>query len=371
MYTFFLIFISFLTLPEIDFVYAPGTFIGDKGLELRVFLNIDVGKLTLIKEGEDFNTAYSISIILKKDNRERGNIWMKKIEGLAYGAKQTLYDTITIDILPGCYDMTIIISDLNSQKSMEKKSELLVDSLSSDFSISSFILGKYDNLITDNSVTSIDGISCYLEVYSDKEAMFYFTAEDYKDSISITPGMTPITMKPVINKLTNNFATLTAVIREDGKSFERVDTVFIGSTIFADDNLYKSKINALMYIFNTPKLDTLLLAKPEKRDSLWGAFWKFYDPTPETDRNELEDEYLARINYAENYLGGWQTDMGRVWLVMGMPDEIDRHPFELEVWAYEIWYYYSINEKFIFYDTHGVGWYELIYPENWNPWRSK
>ncbi len=367
---FFFIFLNSV-LPEIDYVYTPGVFLSDRGMVLRIYFDIDMDKLTLIKEGEKFTAAYSISILLKRDDREKGNIWMRRVEDLEYDTKQIAFDTIMVDISPGTYQMNVILSDLNSQKSTEKESTISIDSLTPGFSISSMIPFKNKYLLTGNRITSIEGIAYYLEVYTDRETMFYFTVEDYKDSLSVKPGTTPIYVEPKISKISANSVILTAAIHRDYEILQRSDTLYLGSSIFEDEGLFMDRVKALTYIFDTPMLDTLLSAKPEKRDSLWNALWKRFDPTPETERNELKDEYLTRIDYVDTYLGGWQTDMGRVWLVMGIPDEIDRHPFEIEIWAYEVWYYYSTNEKFIFYDRHGLGYYELVYPENWNPWREK
>jgi GWxTD domain-containing protein len=368
MHAFFVIFLSFLTIPGIDFVYTPGIFRGGRGLELHVFLDIEGGGFTLIKEDETFTAAYSISVILKKDGRERGDVWMRKIEGLEYGASRTFFDTVTVDILPGRYDMTVIVSDLNSEKCTAQKGIVSVSDLPA-FSISSMIPRRYKRLVKDDTVAHTDGISYYLEVCSDRNAILYFTTDDYEDTISITPGRTPIRIEPVLDTLHAKSILVSAVLQGGRERFVISDTLYIAGSMFADKELYEDKVRALVYISNRDELDTLLSARPEDRDSLWDAFWKVRDPTPETEKNELEEEYMERIEYTEENLGGWRTDMGRVWLVMGRPDEIERHPFELDSWAYEIWYYYSTNEKFIFYDKHGLGYYELAYPENWNPKR--
>ncbi|OYD15160.1 hypothetical protein CH333_06410 [candidate division WOR-3 bacterium JGI_Cruoil_03_44_89] len=368
MQVFFVLLLSFLTIPKIDFVYTRGLFRGERGLELRVFLDIGGGELTFIKENESFTAAYSISVILKKDNRETGDIWMRKIKGLEYGTSKTFFDTVMVDILPGRYEMTVIVSDLNSQKSAREKCLVLADTLPA-FSISSMIPGRYERLIKNNTVPRLDGISYHFEVYSDRDATLYFTAGDYKDSILITPGTTPIGIEPALDTLSGNSVLVSALLEGGGKRFMRMDTLYISGSRFADEEFYKNRVRALEYISSASELDTLLSARPEDRDSLWESFWKARDPTPETEKNELEDEYMARIEYADENFGGWQTDMGRVWLVMGRPDEIERHPFDLDSWAYEIWYYYSTNEKFIFHDTHGLGYYELVYPVNWNPRR--
>ncbi|MEA3432283.1 MAG: GWxTD domain-containing protein [candidate division WOR-3 bacterium] len=369
MHAFFTILLTVLTLPGIDFVYTPGIFKGDRGLELRVFLETESEGLTFIKEGETFTAAYSVSVTLKKENKEKGDVWMRKCRGLEYGTSRTFFDTVGVDILSGRYEMTIIVSDLNSQKSTAEESTISIDTLSA-FSISSMIPRKYERLISGNTVTNINGISYCFEVYSDRDAILYFTLENYTDSTDITPGITPIRIEPALDTLSGKNAFVSAILQSGEERFIRMDTLFIARTVFTNEKLYKNRVKALAYLTNNnAELDTLLSARPEDRDSVWRAFWKVRDPTPKTAKNELEDEYMARIEYADRYLGGWQMDMGRVWLVMGRPDEIERHPFELDSWAYEVWYYYATNEKFVFYDMHGLGYYELTYPENWNPKR--
>jgi len=79
------------------------------------------------------------------------------------------------------------------------------------------------------------------------------------------------------------------------------------------------------------------------------------------------EEYYKRIKYANEHFGiydkeGYKTDMGLVYVKFGPPDEIDRHPFELDVRAYQVWYYYRLNRKFLFVDVNGYGEYELRYP---------
>jgi GWxTD domain-containing protein len=58
-------------------------------------------------------------------------------------------------------------------------------------------------------------------------------------------------------------------------------------------------------------------------DSLWAAL----DPTPETDRNEVREEFVRRLRQVEERWSlpgrhGWRTDIGRVYVTYGEPDEI-------------------------------------------------
>ena len=54
--------------------------------------------------------------------------------------------------------------------------------------------------------------------------------------------------------------------------------------------------------------------------------------------------------------------MGMVFIVLGMPDNIDRHPFDPDSKPYEIWQYYNLNRSFGFKDTTGFGDYRLMNP---------
>jgi len=117
--------------------------------------------------------------------------------------------------------------------------------------------------------------------------------------------------------------------------------------------------------------DTLLAQMktddPQRRQELWQAFWKNHDPTPGTPKNELLETILSRVAYADQAFSigkikGRLTDRGLVYIRLGMPDEIERHPFDWDAKSYEIWYYYDINLTLIFVDRMGFGDYELYSP---------
>jgi phosphoribosylformylglycinamidine (FGAM) synthase-like amidotransferase family enzyme len=76
------------------------------------------------------------------------------------------------------------------------------------------------------------------------------------------------------------------------------------------------------------------------------------------------DEYFRRTKYANLNFSvsnkkGYLTDMGRIYVIYGHPDEVERHPFEMDEKPYVIWYYYKNNVKVVFVDETGTGEYEL------------
>ncbi|HTY11124.1 MAG TPA: GWxTD domain-containing protein [Bacteroidota bacterium] len=104
-----------------------------------------------------------------------------------------------------------------------------------------------------------------------------------------------------------------------------------------------------------------------KRKVLY-EFWRkraddLTNPNPLT-----KTEYFKRVDYANEHFragfkDGWKTDRGRVFIVYGPPDEIERHANEVNTKPYEIWTYHSIQGgvEFIFGDRSGFSDYDLLH----------
>ncbi len=97
-------------------------------------------------------------------------------------------------------------------------------------------------------------------------------------------------------------------------------------------------------------------------------FWKRRDPNKETPINEFKLKYFENLRitnekFTTAFKEGWRTDRGRVLLIYGRPDEIERNPSSVGTQPYEIWYYYSLDggSDFVFGDLTGHGNYELIH----------
>jgi hypothetical protein len=54
--------------------------------------------------------------------------------------------------------------------------------------------------------------------------------------------------------------------------------------------------------------------------------------------------------------------MGMVFIILGAPSSVDRHPFEIDSKPYEIWYYYDFDRQIVFVDESGFGNYRLVTP---------
>ncbi|MBI3189037.1 MAG: GWxTD domain-containing protein, partial [Ignavibacteriales bacterium] len=121
-------------------------------------------------------------------------------------------------------------------------------------------------------------------------------------------------------------------------------------------------------------LDEMREAAPERKRDLFLEFWKRRDPTKETDVNEMMMEYYQRVEYSNknfsHYQEGWKTDRGNVYIVFGEPNNIERHPFDIDAKPYEVWSYFEMNREFVFVDDTGFGDYRLRSPI-WDTWRTR
>ena len=115
----------------------------------------------------------------------------------------------------------------------------------------------------------------------------------------------------------------------------------------------------ISYVATREEMQLLTEVPEEERGPVWDAFWARRDPDPTTQVNEFKAEFLRRLGYANaqfrSIVEGWQTDMGRVYIQQGEPDDIDSQPIGQMLNAWEIWYYYSEHTKYVFVDREGFG----------------
>jgi len=108
------------------------------------------------------------------------------------------------------------------------------------------------------------------------------------------------------------------------------------------------------------------LALPaSERQAFMEDFWARRDPDPQSPENEYREEYFRRIAEANRLFseggrsGGWRTDRGRIFVLLGPPDRRDAYPTGYTFYAppVEVWYYGFF--PVIFIDRFKLGTYTL------------
>ena len=132
-------------------------------------------------------------------------------------------------------------------------------------------------------------------------------------------------------------------------------------------------LDIIAYVARPEELQAFQGLNAVGKMNFWHRFWKDRDPSPGTPDNEFKNEHMRRMNYAnerfsvgfEDRTDGWRTDMGRIYIVYGDPDNIERYPFTPERPAAEMWYYDHLTGQgqvyFLFVDETGYGEYNMVH----------
>lgn len=110
------------------------------------------------------------------------------------------------------------------------------------------------------------------------------------------------------------------------------------------------------------------LKNPDGKRQYLFEFWQRQDPTPGTPVNEFRIEYQRRLQYTnDNFRSytrpGWKTDRGRIYVLYGPPNDVERFPNNPLSYNYEIWHYDNIEGGviFIFADLQEFGEYVQLH----------
>jgi GWxTD domain-containing protein len=129
----------------------------------------------------------------------------------------------------------------------------------------------------------------------------------------------------------------------------------------------------VVYIISDREREAFLdLEAEDEREAFIGAFWRRRDPDPLTPVNEFREEHYRRIEYVNQYFGresavpGWMTDRGKIYIVLGEPQDREDFSAVPNLYPTELWFYAQNREKslpplnLIFFQEHHAGPYRLF-----------
>ena len=379
-------------------------FSSDKVNNTRVDVYIQVPYTTVqfVKTQEGFEGVYNVTVSVFDEDKEKLLVeksWREKIDTRNFDetVSKSNYNLSlrSFYLSPGKYFIRTSVEDEDSKKSFSSENMYTVKDLSGDISVSDILLINKltqvsgSNKILPNISRNVnfekDGIPVFFEVYSKypqnaeirfqikdgaDKAVYTQTLEKYLDS-----GRTQIidTIKTDTSDHTTiglgQYTIHVTVLDSAEENKASTDKVFISRWVGIPsviNNLDKA-ISELIYIATPSELGYIKDASDQKdKIKRYLEFWKKKDPTPNTDENEIFNEYYRRVAYANanfsQYVEGWRSDRGMVFILLGSPDNVDRHPFDLESKPYEVWYYYNLNRSYVFVDETGFGDYRLTTP---------
>jgi len=372
---------------------------------VRIFIQMINDDLTFLKNGNIFYAEIQYEIFVNDQNKKSvfNKTVTKRIETNNFDETNSreIKNTFSTDIqLPaGEYNAIITVLDKNSNKQVNRKIKFNVEDWDgTDFLISDLLFFQKFKRDSLGRIVSFEPSLLNNFSGSGKYIYFYFTTvvKDPHDTLTIKysihdarNSIHQINQYYVVNKGNYN-EHFVRINREhfDQNSYElRLSGKYHGKTISShkfftffwtltpekpkDLNL---ALEQMRYIMDADSIDWALKQPYEERLAYFKRFWKRMDPDPETEKNELMDEYFQRVNIATESFStmtteGWRTDRGRIYIKFGPPDDIERYPFEMGTYPFEIWRYYSLRKVFVFVDRTGFGDYYLhpdYYDEEYN-----
>ncbi len=361
------------------------------------FIQVPYNQIQFVKSDKGFTASYSVTVSIFDENRDKLVVeksWNEEVNEKDFEQtnSQNNYNLSfkSFYLQPGSYIIRSSVEDKESRKEYSTENPFVVKSLEEPPALSDVIfIAKMSNggeakkilpNVSGNVATQKDGVPVFFEAYSDSARdlrVEYIITNDDKDIIfqsneaqHLDSGKTQIfhTIKDSSISLGKYLLTI-SLLNHNGAVIASTNKGFYSKwsgvpTTVQDLDL---AIDQLVYIASDSELDYIKDAKTkEEKTKRYIEFWKKKDPSPSTEENEVFNEYYRRIQYANDhfshYVKGWKTDRGMVFILLGAPNNVDRHPFDVDSKPYVIWQYYQLNKQFVFVDETGFGDYRLITP---------
>ncbi len=371
---------------------------------LEVYYKILTAALTFVKEGDRFRASYEIEFFISnKINKQVTGTSMEEdyfVDSYedTRSPSDFLINQLVLSLYSGRYKLRIRLIDSNSGSALEQERDFKIPSRAQKkilFSDIQFIRQVSDSTGVSRfnkrgksvipSVSRIFGdtdpaLVFYYEVYGGPkkprkyllsyEVNLLSQAFSHRETASVMlgPEVFSVFDSLSLQNFPSGYYSLEIELLDRDKVTAKTERQFQIDWSYVNllRNDYFKAIEQLQYAASSDEMKELKEAPEEERLQRWLEFWKSRDPTPNTPENELQDEYYRRLKYVNLNFAlptkeGWETDMGLVYMVYGHPDEVEKHPFDRDVRAFQRWYYYKENRIFLFVDR-GDGEYELQPP---------
>jgi GWxTD domain-containing protein len=379
-------------------------------VRLDVFAHVGYELLSFVKEGDRHDARYEMTVTVYDTDEAlvSEKLWTEEISGLSFDesvspdAYKLSQKSVILD--PGRYTVSVNMRDMETNSSRRLVRPIAVpDYTAGDLGMSDVLLissiterGERRSIVPNitGNVGNVSGaFYIFFEIYnrldvdtvllvtnildkknetvSVQDTLMVLEAGRNDALVKINHEKLPLGDYSLVVRAFSPDSTFLAAGEHIGHTIRYFSARWEGMPKGVDD--IDLAITQLRYIARDEELRTLDDAETidEKQDAFMG-FWKKRDPNPNTPRNEKMEEYYRRVAYADkefsHHIEGWRTDMGMVFIIFGPPNDVDRHPFDVNEKPYEIWRYYAINYEFVFLDQTGFGDYRLITPI-WEAWK--
>ena len=373
---------------------------------LDIFLEVPYNEIQFVKKGDQFESQYTASVFIYAEDKEKlieEKSWDEIIDVKDFphstASSNFNISVKSLDLLPGKYFIKTSIEDKDSRKTYNSSNMFTIRDLNTLPNLSdlmfiakqTMVAGSnkiLPNVTRDISVQN-DGIPLFFEIYSNSrdKIILEFNVSDkekklvYSDTLSrdIDSGKTRIFHNVKVSGLGLGTYLIGVTLKDSNNkviasTIKSFNSRWTGVPLVIND--LDKAVAQLVYIASS-KDKSYIEEAPTKEEKIkrYLEFWKKKNPNPNEVDNRVFDEYYRRINYANenfsHFTEGWKTDRGMIYITLGPPSNIERHPFEYDSKPYEVWEYYEMNQQYVFMDETGFGDYRLITPLNSDMYRYR
>lgn len=390
------IFASPLFLYDTFYFISPGD---STTYNLDVYIAFANDILQFVKGRQaDFTGGYDLFVTIfdKKGNLIAEKSTQKKINVESFEATndRNLQNRLKLsfELIPGEYKLVLNLTDNDTQKNLHREKELHIKSFGFDkLAVSDILFADY--IVQDSMGQTVQIFPNLDRNFTDPNSLFWaffkLHPKNSEDSLKITYTITDASDQAIVrdeHKILTTSKVLPALfdlskhVKSPGRyslivQIKQNETEVKAHAKFSANwsNFRFSKLNI------SSALEAIKEFIPDKeykmtdqmsdsaKEDWFKQFWIKRDPTPKTEKNELQEEFYRRIDFANNQFTvnaldkeGWKTDRGNIYLKYGPPTDVERHIDEMNIPPYEIWYFHHIERRYIFEDKSGIGDFKLV-----------
>jgi len=370
--------------------------------------------LVFITSGNDYKARLEVSFdIYQHDQLVSPHKFEYTAGALTVASTQSekhfVLDKIEFILAQDGYSAILTIEDKNATTHFSQTFDLPLladDALISDIEISSgitteivpsldkFQRGEYQFYVDPFPVININekdfiAFSLIANINPDSDSLYHFTqtltikyeeTEIWNQKNDFAVSYMPY---PVVNRIPiGNFSAGIYTLQVDVSdtltnttfSAERTmlfsaDYVMYTQRVFPDD---EDEYALLSYFLNNRQKRLYRDLSEQAKKGYIDRFWSANNPNPVSTENMFLQSIRLRVQEANwkysHHRAGWKTDMGRIFIKHGTPDDINKSETPPDSRfprrAYEVWKYQSGDKSYLFLDLQNSRNFRLIHTKN-------
>lgn len=377
--------------PAIYYNYFVSNFEQPGEFHFMIYIQYDI--LQFINTQSVYTAEFEISIALKeKENSVFSENWKEKIEVGDFEITNSRekyfksYRNFKLTYPKDKLNLFVEVRDPKSNNIYFNKQEIKIYQVQPDsLNVSDIVL--LDRRFGNADSLNLTGLTSQIEFDKTSYTFFeIFTPQE--DSLYIKSKTINLKTKDVLWDLTYDFLPKTKVFRFT-ESFDKrklyegnlktIYTINYGNKqnivekefeiIWFDKPIYLYKpdlaLRPMRYILAKSEFETTEDLDKTELKKWFDNYWKQRDPTPETPYNEVQLEFFRRVEiankkYNSRFREGWETALGKYYILYGEPDRVESRLFITEGKPYIVWYYDKLNQKIMFLRSAGSEEFEKV-----------